>query len=71
MSGLDSVNWYRLLLPRPPMRMAGGFWRNTRMPGTRFSFGCSSRITSSMVMCRSKSGRTNRRAASTMAARPP
>ena len=50
MSGLDSVNWYRLLLDWPPIRIEGGFWRKTRMPGILFNFGCNSWIMSSMVM---------------------
>jgi len=33
MSGLCSVNWYRLFERRPPIRIGGGFWRKTWIPG--------------------------------------
>jgi len=37
MSGLWRVNWYWLFESRPPMRIGGGFWRNTWIPGMEAS----------------------------------
>ena len=47
------MNWYWLLDDRPPMSSTGGFWMNTRIPGTAASFCDSACATWSALICRS------------------
>ena len=42
---LHSVNWYKLFVSWPPIRIGGGFCRKTRIPGMAANFGLSSWMT--------------------------